>query len=156
VPEKTESFIYIDNIPLSYELQHYTYQRCLDEELDYELVLALMWRESRFQVDAVGHNENGTQDSGVMQINDVNKGWLLEDHGITDLMDPYQNIDAGTIILGNYTEKYGAQAALMAYQYGEMGMKQKHAEGVYTNDLIAKLMVKRAEIRDVIAEERGY
>jgi hypothetical protein len=153
VQEMEESFVYIDDIPLSYELQHYTYQRCLDEKLDYEMVLALMWRESGFQVDAVGHNTNGTQDSGVMQINDVNKGWLQEDHGITNLMDPYQNIDAGTIILGDFTKKYGAQAALMAYQYGEQGMKKKHAQGIYTNDLITKLMTKRSEIQELVRQE---
>ena len=27
-----------------------------------------------------------------MQINDINKKWLFEEHGIEDLLDPYQTL----------------------------------------------------------------
>lgn len=132
-------------IPLSRELQQYTYQKCREHGLEYELVLAIMWRESGFQTQAVGVNANGTRDSGLMQINDVNRPWLEAEHGIQDLLDPYQNIDAGTAILGGYFAKYGENQALMAYQYGEQGMLQKVAGGMETNFLTEKVKAKRDE-----------
>lgn len=145
-----EGFVYCEDIPLSKTLQQYTWDRCVQMKLDYSLVIALMWRESRFNTDAVGMNVNGTQDSGIMQINDVNKGWLSEKHGITNLMDPVQNIDAGTLMLSGFAGKYGEHGALMAYQYGESGMKQKIAQGVTTNKQIEQLMEKRAYFHGLI------
>lgn len=126
-------FVYYESIPMSYELQEYTYQKCVERNIEYELVLAVIWRESRFEADAVNVNANGTLDSGIMQINDVNKKWLYEDYGVEDLMDPYQNIDAGTAMLGVLTEKHGAHKAMLAYQYGESGMIRKLNQGQTTS-----------------------
>lgn len=140
-------FVYCESIPLSYHLQQYTYNSCIDYGLEYELVLALMWRESRFQTDAVHINLNGTQDSGIMQINDVNREWLAERHGINDLMDPLQNIRAGLIILSTFTDKYGVHAGLMAYQYGEQGMLRKMEQGTQTSEQVALLIEKRDAYR---------
>lgn len=150
MPARAEGFVYSASIPMSYELQRYTYDKCVEQELEYELVLALMWRESRFRVDAVNINQNGTQDSGIMQINDVNKDWLYEEYGIDNLLDPMQNIDAGTAMLGKFTAKYGEHGALMAYQYGETGMQKKLEEGVTTNDKITLLLNKREDFRAMI------
>jgi len=137
------------DITLSEELQRYTYNRCQELGLEYEMVLAIMWRESRFQPSAVGVNRNGTRDSGLMQINDVNKKWLLEKHGIEDLLDPYQNIDAGTAILAKYFSKYSENYALMAYQYGEQGMLERAKQGIETNDLTIKVQKKRDEYKQI-------
>lgn len=147
-----EGFVYSESIPMSWDLQKYTYDICVKKGLEYELVLALMWRESRFQTDAVGVNTNGTKDSGIMQINDVNKQWLLDQHGIDNLMDPIQNIYAGTTMLSGFTSKYGVHDGLMAYQYGESGMKQKISQGVVTNDKIAMLLEKRDDFRAILQD----
>jgi soluble lytic murein transglycosylase-like protein len=135
---------------MSYELQEYTYQKCEERGLEYELVLAVMWRESRFDADAVNVNVNGTQDNGIMQINDVNKAWLNERWGIEDLMDPYQNIDAGTAMLGGLTDKYGAHRAMLAYQYGEAGMARKLANGVTTSTAIEKAYRQREVYKELL------
>lgn len=145
-----DGFVYSKDIPMSLELQKYTYNECVEKGLEYELVLALIWRESRFNADAVGHNQNGTKDSGIMQINDVNKEWLRKELGITDLMDPWQNIDAGTTMLSKFTGKYGVHDGLMAYQYGEAGMKQKIEQGVVTNDKITLLLNKREDFKSIL------
>jgi soluble lytic murein transglycosylase-like protein len=142
-------FVYSDKIPMSYELQEYTYQKCEERGLEYELVLAVIWRESRFDAGAVNVNKNGTQDSGIMQINDVNRAWLSE-RGIEDLMDPYQNIDAGTAMLGGLTDKYGAHMAMLAYQYGEAGMARKLANGVTTSTAIEKAYKQREVYKELL------
>ena len=146
-----DKFVYSDKIPMSYELQEYTYQKCVERGLEYELVLAVMWRESRFKPDAVNVNANGTQDSGIMQINDVNRGWLSERWGIEDLMDPYQNIDAGTAMLGGLQDKYGSHRAMLAYQYGEAGMARKLANGVTTSTAIEKAYRQREVYKELLA-----
>ena len=138
-------FVYIHEIELSEELQLYTYEKCAAQELDYTLVLALMWRESRFEATAVGRNGNGTNDNGLMQINDVNRGWLANELNINNLLDPYQNIDAGTEILGRFAKRHGMHNALMAYQYGVGGMKRKLEQGISTNPQIEALYEKKAE-----------
>ena len=143
-------FIYSETIPMSYELQAYTYEKCVERGLEYPLVLALIWRESRFQTNAVNVNRNGTRDNGIMQINDVNKGWLYERYGIDDLMDPYQNIDAGTAMLGSLMDKYGTHFALIAYQFGEAGMKQRVGRGQTTHSLIDALYSQRDYYRGIV------
>ena len=94
-PEPTPA-IPIYDIPLSAELQTYTYQRCeamglVAPGVDYQTVLALMSKESGYTADAV----SGTGDYGIMQINTVNHEWLREELGITDFLDAEQSIDAG-------------------------------------------------------------
>lgn len=145
-----DGFVYCPTIELSEELQRFTYEQCKEQGLDYTVVLALMWRESRFHVNAVGYNTNGTRDHGLMQINDVNKPWLQNELGIYDLMDPKQNIIAGTTMLGKMASKYGTHNALMAYQYGEMGMIRKLEQGVTTNQQIQQLYVKSNEFQELI------
>ncbi len=145
-PYRNAPFRYLD-IPLEQSLQEYTHARCEQLGLEYEMVLAIMWRESLFQADAVGVNTNGTRDSGLMQINDINRQWLFEEYGIENLLDPYQNIDAGTTILAGYFAKYAEPYALMAYQYGESGMLEHAAEGMTTNALTEKVQNKRDEFK---------
>jgi len=137
-------FVYLPSIPLSKELQEFTWQRCQELDIEYELVLAIMWRESRFKTNAVGYNNNGTRDSGVMQINDINKAWLKKELGITDLMDPYQNITAGTAMLADYLHEYDDESkALMAYHCGEAGMRKQASLGVTTNRQVKIAQEKR-------------
>lgn len=148
--KKNSGFVYSQHIPLSYELQEFTFNKCKERGLEYELVLAIMWRESRFKINAVNYNSNGTCDNGIMQINDVNRKWLREKYGITDLMDPYQNINAGTAMLGELTQKYGPHNALMAYQYGEGGMQAQFKKGNTTSHAIQEAYRQRDYYRTII------
>ena len=116
-----------------------------------ELVLAIMWRESRFTTDAVNINANGTRDNGIMQINDVNRVWLKENLGIDDLMDPYQNIDAGTAMLSGLADKYGTHKAMLAYQYGEAGMAKKVARGITTSAATENAYRQRDIFKEMIS-----
>lgn len=145
-----KGFVYCDKIPMSRELQAYTYKKCEERGIEYELVLAIIWRESNFKINAVHYNTNGTRDNGIMQINDVNRKWLRDDYGITDLMDPYQNIDAGTAMLGRLTSKYGVHNAMLAYQYGEGGMARKLKQGITTSTAIEKAYKQRDYYRKII------
>ncbi|WRS26437.1 transglycosylase SLT domain-containing protein [Oscillospiraceae bacterium MB08-C2-2] len=119
------------DIPLDAELQEYTYSLCQEYNVDYELVLAIMERESRFMVGIRDNvNENGTRDRGLMQINQSNWKWLSA-QGL-DVNIPEDNIEAGVMVISDYVAKYGETNALIAYQCGEARMRELVEQGYIT------------------------
>lgn len=119
-------------IALSEDLQLYTFTRCADLGIPqyYELVLAIMWQESSFNPTLISK----TNDYGLMQINKINHSRLREQLGITDFLDPYQSITAGTEIIASLLVKYeDPHKALMAYNFGEAGARRHWKQGTYTS-----------------------
>lgn len=98
---------YLKEIPLAEELQAHTWKICQEEAVDYALVLALMYQESRFQDDVTGYNTNGTTDGGLMQLNSRYAEYLCQRFGADDLRDPYQNIEVGVRLLASYIRRMG-------------------------------------------------
>lgn len=126
------------DISLSPELQLYTYQMCVKYDIvdSYTLILAQMWLESNFVVDVV----SATDDYGLMQINKINHAYLQEELGITDFLDPQQNIEAGVYMMSKLLHKYNDNnVALLSYNMGEAGAKQMISNGIYTNKYIILL-----------------
>ena len=122
------------NLP-DYDLQ-VTMQACCEEYgVPYALALAVADVESRFDPDAA----SSTNDYGLMQINQVNHGWLLE-QGI-DPMTPAGNIEAGVLFLSDYLTAYGdPELAVMAYNCGPSGAQNLWAAGTYSTDHSRKVM----------------
>lgn len=136
--------VYYD-IPLSEELQYYTYIRCVDLGIAeyYELILATMWQESNFNPELISN----TNDYGLMQINKCNHDWLSKELNITDFLDPYQSIDAGTHIFASLLLKYeDPHKALMAYNFGEAGARKHWDRGIYTSSYSSAIAVKQEQI----------
>ncbi len=134
------------DIPLSKELQLYTYTRCVDYGTadHYELVLAMMWQESNFTPDTISK----TNDYGIMQINVCNHEWLMDVLGTTNFLDVYQNIDAGTYIISKLLLKYEDEhKALMAYNMGERGASLNWEAGIYTSSYSREIIAKREAIK---------
>lgn len=134
------------DIPLSKELQLYTYTRCVDYGIPeyYELVLAMMWQESNYTPDII----SATDDYGIMQINACNHEWLSDLLGTTNFLDVYQNIDAGTYIISKMLLKYGDEhKALMAYNMGENGAALNWDAGIYTSSYSREVIAKREAIK---------
>lgn len=145
-PEQTEPEerprIY-ESIPLDAEIQEFTFRRCEEKGLDYETVIAIMQRESRFDPTAI----SDTNDYGIMQINECNHEWLKAELGITDFLDAKQSITAGTEILGRLAAKYDdPQKILMAYNMGETGAGRLWEEGTTTSAYSRDIMARRAAI----------
>lgn len=133
------------DIPLSKELQLYTYARCVDYGIadHYELVLAMMWQESNFTPDTISK----TNDYGIMQINVCNHEWLMDVLGTTNFLDVSQNIDAGTYIISKLLLKYEDEhKALMAYNMGERGASLNWEAGIYTSNYSRGVVAKREAI----------
>lgn len=100
--------IYYD-IPLDDDLQKYIYEITEEYDMDYTVVLAIIWTENNsFDVNAMHKNSNGTVDMGLMQLNSKYKNWQAELAGINkcefNAYNPHHNIQAGVGILNYYKE----------------------------------------------------
>lgn len=104
-----------DDIPLDDETQLLLYQACCRTGVQYELALAVVWKETNFR--------NVTGDSGAsigyMQVQPRWHGDRMERLGVMDLADPYWNFLVGCDYLSELLEKdRGVEWALMAYNGG--------------------------------------
>ena len=129
-PEAEQEPELLYDVPMSDELQRYIREQAERQDVPFEIALAVIERESSYQPDAV----SDTGDFGLMQINICNHRWLYEELGITDVMDPEQNIEAGLYILGQAFQKYDdPDKALMAYNMGDSGMKSAWSKGQHSS-----------------------
>ena len=124
-------------------------ERCEELDLDFAFVMAVIFRESSFRVNA----DSGSS-VGLMQINRINHEWLSEELGITDFFDPEQNVKAGTYMLRQLFEKYeDAGMVLMAYNMGESGARKLWNKGIYVTDY-AESVFQQADIYNQEIAER--
>lgn len=106
---------YSREIPLSDEFQQYTYETAEKYGINYDLMLAIMQTESQFNNVVSDSGE----DIGLCQINTVNAEWLYQEHGINNLMDEKQNIEACAIILNKLQGQFSDEShVVMAYNLG--------------------------------------
>lgn len=145
------------SIALSQDMQQYTYAMCEKYGVQYELLLAVMYVESRYNVNAVG----GGNSYGLCQIHYSNTANLQRAIGLTDLLDPYDNIEAGAYMLNMYLnagrkrssdtyfiEHYG----LNCYNMGE-GM---FVSNCYNNGILERTYSNKVRsIRDSIIANGG-
>ena len=116
------------DVPMDEGIQEYVYWMADAYEIDFTFLMALIRSESNFQADVV----SATNDYGLMQINQKNHEWLTNAVGVTDFLDPYQNIQAGVYILNTLFEKYDdPHMVLMAYNMGEGGASKLWDQGIY-------------------------
>ena len=136
-PPQTEPLPPQLEIPLSQELQQYTYKECgYDDEL-YMLVMAVMQAESGFNADSIGIDG---RDHGLMQIRDCNLEHLEKQFGPLDLLNPYDNIKSGVYIVNNLMDKHEYKnLALMAYNCGETGARRLWKKGIYSTEYSRKV-----------------
>ena len=122
------------NINLSNELQVYAYNMATRYGVPYELFLAMMYVESGFQPNKI----SSTNDYGMCQINIGNHAYLTRQLGVTNFLDPYQNIQAGAFFLARYFKSWGASVsdqatlelhALNSYNRGDGSYKKYLAQG---------------------------
>ena len=88
----------------------------------------MQWRLFNTKADVI----SATDDYGLMQINVQNHTYLKEKLGISDFLNPYDNIRAGMFTLRNLFEKYETpEKVLMAYNMGETGASRLWEQGIF-------------------------
>ena len=128
-PEKEERAVSLYDIPLSPSLQRYTIKTCEEYGIAPEVVFAVMWRESRYQVDAMGDNGKAY---GLMQIRIDWHADRMARLGITDLLDARSNVLCGIDLLAELAASYPeVWDALQVYRYGT-----PDAEGTYAAEVL--------------------
>lgn len=123
--------------------QNYLYDLCVEYGITeyYTLLIAQIYHESTFRTNLI----SSTNDYGLMQINACNHSWLRNKLGISDFLDPYENMRAGVDMMSSYLHKYGdAEKALVCYNLGEGGAKgvssTSYSRGVlYDRSLLVEL-----------------
>ena len=112
--------------------------------IDFYLLMAIMWKESRYTPDVVSRGG----DYGLMQINKRNHEWLTETLGLDDITDPKQNIEAGAYVLWMLYEKYDGNThmALMSYNMGEGNARKLWNQGVYESNYSRSVIAKQEEL----------
>lgn len=111
------------NISLPLEQQKYAYNLCQQYGIQYELFLAVMYKESGFNPNAIG----GGNSYGLCQIHVSNHANLRNKLGVSNFFDPYDNMTAGAYLLSNYMNSARSKVSgdavevygLNAYNMGE-------------------------------------
>lgn len=144
IPERA-GFTYYDGVDLDRVTQDFIFVEAGEAAVNYELVLAIIIQESGCNPNAISE----TDDWGLMQINKCNHAWLAEQYGLTDMLDPHQNIIAGITILATLSRyddgtDAGLHKVLMAYNMGPGGAAEAWARGTYSTAYSKTIM----QIRD--------
>ena len=135
---------YKRDIPLSDELQRFTYEIATEYGVNYDLMLAIMQTESQF-TNVV--SDNG-EDIGLCQINTINAEWLYTDYGIYNLMDERQNIEACAIILNKLQGQFDTEShVVMAYNLGA-AKAQKYISSGKITEYTEKVYETMEEIKE--------
>lgn len=140
------------NCRLDDETQQMILDKCEEYDIDFAFTMAVIFKESSFRSDA----DSGSS-VGLMQINRINHEWLSEELGITNFLDPEQNVTAGLYMLHDLFEKYEDPAkVLMAYNMGEAGARKLWNCGIYSTNysegILQQLEIYNAEIAERMGE----
>jgi soluble lytic murein transglycosylase-like protein len=131
------------DIPLEPELQEYIYQKCKDNDVPFDLFLSLIKTESNFNKYLV----SDTNDYGLCQINIICLEYLNRVQGTTDLLNPYQNINAGIYFVSKYWRMYHDwNMVLMSYNLGESGANGYFDSGVWSTGYSQRVLSNRGSL----------
>lgn len=104
------------DIPLDDELQDYIIETSEERGVDPAIIIAMIKRESQFDIDVIGDKGKAF---GLMQIHPRWHSDRMEKLGVTDLLDPYQNVTVGIDIMAELLDEgESVEWALMAYNGG--------------------------------------
>lgn len=160
--DEADGFVFYE-IPEEYDrtggyfpekMQVYTYCVCKRYGVRYDLVVALIEKESGYKFDEVGDDGHSI---GYMQIYEEWHKDRMERLNVTDLRNPYQNVLVGIDYLSELIERYGTvQDALAAYNYGEQGAKRNlWKKGIYVYEYNQTIMNRMKEIEEELEQDVG-
>lgn len=138
-----------EHMTMPYQLQKHLWLECQRFDLDYYLMMGVIARESRFDVDA----DSGTAYVGYMCVGedaaiDISK-WLGLDY-VLDRTDPYDNITLGVAFHRYCIDKLGSEyAGLWAYGTGIQGYYNAKDRGEVTNSDVEKAY----KFRDILMDD---
>lgn len=134
--QEAEPLTYWDEIPLEPDVQSYIVQLCEQREIDPAVVFAIIWRESRYDADAIGDNGNAV---GLMQIHERWHSDRMASLGCENLSNPLQNVTVGIDYLDELIDREkGLEWAVTAYNAGATGANRRGGTSEYARDVLAE------------------
>lgn len=114
-----------EDVPMEREVQKALYEACTETGLRYELMLAVVRKETDYR-NVTG---DGGESYGYCQVQPRWHKERMERLGVTDLMDPASNFRVACDYLAELLERYELPQALTAYNSGKPG-ESEYAETV--------------------------
>lgn len=138
-----------DAVPLNHDTQAQVLGWCEEYGVPYSVALAVIEAESSFRPDA----ENGSC-YGYMQINSINKSWLFQEIGVTNLKTHSRILHSGIYMLGDLYSKYGDwHKALVCYNCGETGAYNHYfSQGLTSSGYSRHVMELEAKWAEVVSQ----
>lgn len=140
------------DIPISEALENHIYGLCCDYEIAPEIIFAIIEIESSWDASAVGDNGKSV---GLMQIQERYHYDRIERLGVTDLFDPFENVQVGIDFLASLIKRNGGnlEKALIAYNAGQNGAETNYfSKGIYSNAYSQKVLEKAKILREGMNE----
>ena len=134
-PEPTT--VYFD-VPLDEGLQDYIFELCEERDIDPAVVIGMIEYESTFDASVIGDRGNSF---GLMQVQPRWHRERMDRLGVTNLMDPYQNVLVGIDYLDELLDRdKGLGWALMAYNGGPSNANKETIKVVnYKNTVLSNV-----------------
>lgn len=140
------------DVPLSPALQDHIFNLCAEYEIEPEIVIAIIKNESDFDSAAIGDSGNSL---GLMQIFEKHHEDRIEKLGVTDLLDPAQNVAVGVDYLAELIKAYDGniEKALVAYNAGRTGAYNNFfSKGIYKSKYSRKVLENAENIKEGVKE----
>lgn len=135
------------SVPLTTDIQLHIKALSHEAGIDPAVILAMIEVESNYDSDALG---DGDKSYGLMQIQPRWHSERMAALGVTDLLDPKQNVTVGVDILAELVAKYdgNVEMALVAYNAGPTGAYRNwFSRGVYASDYSRKVLKISGELK---------
>ena len=140
------------DVPLDAELQVFIIRLCEEKHIEPSIVIAMIEKESQYDADAIG---DGGASYGLMQIQPRWHQGRMDRLGVTDLLDPRQNVTVGVDYLLEMIDRYNGdiECALMAYNAGCGGANQHwFSKGIYSNAYSQGVLERARTLREGMME----
>lgn len=131
------------NVELEAPIQRFVITVCNYYEIEPSLVMALIEKESGFDTACIG--DNG-ESYGLMQVQARWHIARMENLGVSDLLNPYENIEVGVNVLSEKLDAgNGLEWALMAYNGGNQ-YANKMTEAGKISEYASTIIERAAEL----------
>lgn len=141
------------DIPLDIELQAHITNECGGYGIDPTIVFAMIDKESDYRAEVIG---DSGESYGLMQIKEKYHWERMEKLGLTDLLNPYENVMVGIDYLAELLDKYDGNMnmALMAYNAGPSGAnKYWFSKGIYSNDYSQNVVETSKNLKELTVDD---
>lgn len=121
-PVAKPEYIYLDELPMSRDMQRWSQEKCKQYKVAYSFFLAFIGTESSYGTDT----GNSSEVIGPMQISRCNWNKYKE----LDVFNDYDNVEIGIRMISELLQEYAnTDMIIMGYKAGENRMLEMVAQG---------------------------